>query len=99
MFILPEMFLVEILCKLGAGRHNLLEDCLLRVKRVVLLKERNLDVLEEHDLSARVRLILTCQNPHERCLTGTIRSNESDLVALIDVESDLFEENLRTVAL
>ena len=50
--ILPKMLLVKVLGELDARRHHLLEDAFFRVERVVLLKECDLDVLEEHDLSA-----------------------------------------------
>ena len=54
MFIFPQVLLVQSFCELGAGRHYLLEDGLLWIERVVLLEESYLDVLEEHDLSARI---------------------------------------------
>ena len=97
--ILPEMFLIQIRCEFRAGSHDLLEDALLGIKWVFLFKKCDPDILQEHYLSARVGLVLSCKNPHQGCLACTIRSNESDFVALIDVETYFLEKDFRSVAL
>ena len=52
MLVLPEMLLVKGTGELYAGSHNLIEDGLLRIEVVLLFQEGDLDVLEEHNLSA-----------------------------------------------
>ena len=54
---------------------------------------------QEHDLSAGVTLVLSGKDPQKRCLTGTVRSNEGDLVALIDIEAYVLEKDLRSIGL
>ena len=93
------MLLVEILGEFSAGVHYLGEDALFGIVLIFLLEEGDLDVLEEHDLSAGVGLVFAGEDSHQRGLAGAVRGNESDLVALIDVESDLLEKDLRSITL
>ena len=96
-FIFPEILLVKPFSEFGTCRHDLLEQRFFRIEIIFLLKECNTYVLEEHDLSAGVGLVLSCKNPHQGGLAGSVRRYEGNLVALVDVESDLLEENLRAV--
>ena len=98
MLIFPESLLIEPCCEIMAGRHYLFEYALLRIEFIFLFQKGYLYVLQEHYLSAGIRLVLSCKNPHERSLACAVRSNEGDLVALIDIESYLFEKHLRSVA-
>ena len=66
-------------------------------ENVCLLKERDADVLEEYDLAAGVGAVLAGQNAQKAGLTGAVRGDQGDLVALVDVEADVLKQDFRPV--
>ena len=83
--------------KLFTTIHNLPENSFLRVEVIFLLKEGYAYVLEKQNLSARIALVLSCENPHKRSLSRAIGRNKRNFVPLIYIESDMFKKNFRSV--
>ena len=66
---------------------------------VLLLKEGDAHVPQELDAAARVGLVLAGQDAQQGRLAGTVGRDESDFVALVDVEPDAVEQDLGPVRL
>ena len=98
-FISEKSVVVQSLCELLAGVHYLCENVLFGVMGEFLLQKRYSDMLEKRDLSAGIRLVVASQNSEQRGLAGAVRCDESDFVALIDVETDMLEKHFRSVTL
>ena len=62
-FIGEKVLAIEVLCPFNGRIHYLTEDCLLRVKRVVLLQEGYSYILQKQDFPSAVGLVFPCQNP------------------------------------
>ena len=90
-FVLPQVVRVQVLRPLGRCIHDLPEDGLFRVIRVLLFQKSNADILEKQHLSAAVRGIFPRQDPEQGSLARTVGGDERHLVAFIDVEVDMLE--------
>ena len=91
------MFRIKILRPLFAVPHNLIPHGGFGIIFILLLKECDADVLEEYDLAAGVGAVLAGQNAQKAGLTGAVRGDQGDLVALIDVEADVLKQDFRPV--
>ena len=96
-FIFQQAFLVKMLRKLLTTIHNLPENSFLRVEVIFLLQEGDAYILEKQNLSARIALVLSCENPHKRSLSRAIGRNKRNFVPLIYIESDMFKKNFRPI--
>ena len=81
------------------GLNEIVEHVLFGVMGEFLLQKRYSDMLEKRDLSAGIRLVVASQNSEQRGFAGAVRCDESDFVALIDVETDMLEKHFRSVTL
>ena len=97
LFIFSKMFRIKILRPLFAVPHNLIPHGGFGIIFILLLKERDADVLEEYDLAAGVGAVLAGQNAQKAGLTGAVRGDQGDLVALVDVEADVLKQDFRPV--
>ena len=88
------MFRIKVLSPLFAVPHNLIPHGGFGIIFILLLKERDADVLEEYDLAAGIGAVLAGQNAQKAGLTGAVRG---DLVALVDVEADVLKQDFRPV--
>ena len=97
--VLEQMVLVQAF---GEGRrrvHYLFPHGLGRVVVVLLLEEGYPYLFEEHDAPAGVGLVLSGEYAHQRSLASAVGGDEGDLVAFVDVEADVLEQDLRPVRL
>ena len=97
--VLEETLLIQAF---GEGRrrvHYLCADGLVRVIVVLLLQEGYPYLPEEHDAPAGVGLVLPGEDAHQRGLAGAVGGDEGDLVAFVDIEADVLEQDLRPVRL
>ena len=91
------LFIRESLSCLLRRIQHLVHNAQLGIKVIVLGQERYTYLSEKHHFASTVTAILPCQYPHKGSLAAAIRRNEGDFVALIDIESYIFEENFLSI--
>ena len=99
LLIFSKMLRIKVLRPRFAVPHNLIPHCGLGVIFILLFKECDADVLEEYDLAAGVGAIFAGEDAQEAGLAGAVRGDKCDLVAFVDVEADVFEQDLGPVGL
>ena len=95
--MLEQAVLIETAAEFRRRFHDLVEDSGFGVEIIFLLEKSYPYMPQEGYLSTGVGLVLARQNAQQGSLACAVRGDKSNLVAFVDIESDMFEKNLRTV--
>ena len=69
----------------------------MRIKVDTLVEKGNLYILHKLYLATAIRGVQSRENLQQRTLARSVGGNQCDLVALVDVERDITEEDLVAV--
>ena len=93
------MLRIQVLCPLARIGDDLLPDGGLGIIGIFLFEKSYPDVFQEDDLSPGIGAVSPCKDAEQTGLSGSVGSDQGNLVALVDVEADVLEKDFRALGL